>query len=90
VSDRVRNAKLPLAVYREVAAHLRLIDGVETDLIPQSSSVFDYDLSQVDSLVIRYRTDDADGSKHAQVQQVLAYYGDCYGNWDAMAECEQS
>ena len=31
---------LPLAVYREAAAHLRQVEGVETGLIPQQSQRF--------------------------------------------------
>lgn len=45
---------LPLAVYREIAAHLRQVDGVETGLIPQSSSTFDYRESQVGGLWLQY------------------------------------
>jgi hypothetical protein len=33
---------LPLAVYREVAVHLRQVEGVHTGLIPQQSQRFDY------------------------------------------------
>jgi len=33
---------LPLAVYREVAAHLQQVEGVETGLLPQTAQRFDY------------------------------------------------
>jgi len=31
---------LPLAVYREVAAHLQQVEGVETGLLPQTAQRF--------------------------------------------------
>lgn len=78
---QVRCTGLPLAVYREVAAHLSQIDGVETKLVPQQSQEFDYSLSQVDSLWVQY-PDSAASRCHEQVQRVLAYYGDRYGTWE--------
>lgn len=44
--------RLPLAVYREIAAHLQAIDGVRTGLLPQTSREFDYLQSQVGGLWI--------------------------------------
>ncbi|MBL1177165.1 hypothetical protein [Pantanalinema sp. GBBB05] len=73
---------MPLAVYREVAAHLCLVAGVQTELLAQQSQRFDYNLSQVDSLQIDYT--DNDPSCRAQVQQILAYYSDRYGAWETV------
>jgi hypothetical protein len=78
---RIRIAELPLAVYREVAAHLCQVDGVQTELVPQTSQQFDYQLSQIDSLWI-YRPDDAKAEK--RVSQILAYYSDRYGAWESV------
>lgn len=78
---RIRCAGLPLAVYREVAAHLLQVDGVAAELVPQQSRQFNYNLSQIDSLVIEY-ADHASSTCHEQVQQILAYYGDRYGAWE--------
>ncbi len=80
---QVRCAGLPLAVYREVAAHLGQIDGIEIGLVPQQSNQFDYSLSQIDSLWVEY-SDHADPNCHAQVQQILAYYSDRYGAWETV------
>ncbi len=80
---RIRWAHLPLAVYREVAAHLCQVDGVEIELLPQQSRQFDYALSQIDSLRI-HLPDDADTFCHVQVQQILAYYSDRYGAWETV------
>ncbi len=71
---------LPLAVYREVAAHLRQVDGVESGLLPQRSQQFDYLQSQVGGLWIRFTTRDV--LLERRVEQILAYYGDRYGTWE--------
>ncbi|MEM9772402.1 MAG: hypothetical protein AAF889_12540 [Cyanobacteria bacterium P01_D01_bin.73] len=39
--------RLPLAVYREVLAHLQQLEGVDVTLITQDSQEFDYLQSQV-------------------------------------------
>jgi hypothetical protein len=80
VEYRLHSPHLPLAVYREVAAHLRQIPGVDTGLLPQTSQTFDYLQSQVGGVWIRYASADADTCQ-AQVDAVLTYYGDRYGNW---------
>ncbi|MGD1908873.1 MAG: hypothetical protein ACFB0C_23205 [Leptolyngbyaceae cyanobacterium] len=84
VEYRFRSLSLPLAVYREVAAHLRQIDGVDTGLLPQTSKEFDYLQSQVGGLWIRYASDAAD-SCQPQIEAVLAYYGDLYGQWETLS-----
>ena len=78
---QIRSAKLPLAVYREIAAHLEQVEGVEAELIQQQSQQFDYTLSQIDSLRIHY-SDAANSQAHEQVQQILTYYSDRYGAWE--------
>ncbi|MCU0569133.1 MAG: hypothetical protein MUF49_21485 [Oculatellaceae cyanobacterium Prado106] len=74
------NPQLPLAVYREVVAHLRQVVGVEADLLPQTSTTFTYAQSQVGGLWIQYQPE-ANAESHRRVEQVLAYYGDRYGAW---------
>lgn len=73
---------MPLAIYREVAAHLGLVPGVQTELLPQQSRSFDYYLSQIGRLQIEYP--DSDPTCQAQVQQILAYYSDRYGAWETV------
>lgn len=77
--------KLPLAVYREVAAHLRQIDGVNTGLHPRSSSEFNYYLSQVGGLWIEY-PEDLGAEEVARMDRILAYYSDRYGVWKSIDE----
>jgi hypothetical protein len=74
-------AGLPLAVYREVSAHLCQVDQVQTDLVSQQSQTFDYGTSQIDSLLIHY-PEHAASQVYERVQQILAYYSDRYGAWE--------
>lgn len=83
VDDRIRCPGLPLAVYREVAAHLEQVDGIAVELLPQQAQQFDYRLSQIDSLRIT-GLKDSDLARCEQVKQILAYYSDRYGAWEAV------
>lgn len=69
---------MPLAVYREVAAHLRQVQGVGIDLIPQKSKQFDYSQSQISGLWINY-ADTMESTERERVNQILAYYQNRYG-----------
>ncbi|MEA5573269.1 hypothetical protein [Calothrix sp. UHCC 0171] len=70
---------LPLAVYREIAAHLRQVEGVKVGLISQSSQQFDYNQSQIEGLWIDFSSNSSI-SNQQQVEEILAYYESCYGN----------
>ncbi|AFY32149.1 hypothetical protein [Calothrix sp. PCC 7507] len=76
--EKIEFAGLPLAVYREIAAHLRQVDGVEVGLIPQSSQQFDYYQSQIAGLWISWAVNSSLDSQQ-QVQQILNYYQNRYG-----------
>ncbi|MBD2691768.1 hypothetical protein H6G68_08370 [Anabaena catenula FACHB-362] len=78
IKEKVEFPNLPLAVYREIAAHLRQVQGIEVDLISQTSSQFDYSQSQVDGLQISW-TANAKGESRQRVKQILAYYQNRYG-----------
>lgn len=80
MSYSVQNSKLPLAVYREVAAHLSQVEGVQTELMPQTSKQFDYTLSQIGSLEIEFPE-----TARTQVEKILAYYGDRFGAWTILS-----
>ena len=73
---------LPLAVYREVAAHLQQVDGVEVQLLRQQSQTFDYQQSQVGGIRIRHTTDDE--AAYHRAEQSLAYYGQRFGAWETL------
>jgi hypothetical protein len=78
---QVRIPGLPLAVYREIAAHLRQVQGVDAGLTPQTCQQFDYNQSQVGSLWIA-QADACDRAEREQVQQILEYYQNRYGAWE--------
>lgn len=85
---------LPLAVYREVAAHLRQVEGVQTGLTPMPTRTptgevlpFEYTRSQVGSLWIQY-PENADPKIRQQVDQILAYYSERYGAWTTVEASE--
>jgi hypothetical protein len=81
---QVQFSQMPLAVYREVAAHLSQVLGVEVTLLPQQSQQFDYLQSQVSGLQFQY-TEQAEASAEAKVNQILAYYSDRYGSGKPIA-----
>jgi hypothetical protein len=74
----IRFPSLPLAVYREIAAHLRQVEGVETGLYPATYQQFDYNQSQVGGLWIQYASTAGSESREL-VDQILAYYQNRYG-----------
>ncbi|WP_299411198.1 hypothetical protein [Acaryochloris sp. IP29b_bin.148] len=71
---------LPLAVYREIAAHLHQVDRVETELLPQEAEQFDYALSQIGWLRIRH-PQDLSSADQAQIDQILNFYAQRFGDW---------
>ncbi|MEL6495509.1 MAG: hypothetical protein AAFQ41_10360 [Cyanobacteria bacterium J06623_7] len=82
--------QLPLAVYREVAAHLRQVAGVHTSLImrslkPDPQEQFDYYQSQVAALAITYDGNFATADK-SKVETILDYYAQRYAPWSVVAE----
>ncbi|HEY9801224.1 MAG TPA: hypothetical protein V6D25_12770 [Leptolyngbyaceae cyanobacterium] len=76
--EKIEFAGLPLAVYREIAAHLRQVEGVDVSLIAQSSSHFDYYQSQIDSISLCW-TENANSESRQLVEQILTYYKNLYG-----------
>ncbi|HAG84764.1 MAG TPA: hypothetical protein DCL61_27330 [Cyanobacteria bacterium UBA12227] len=70
---KISGSKLPLAVYREVAAHLRQVDGVKVELIPQTSQKFDYNQSQIEGLWIEL-ANPSDVKSQERVREILVYY----------------
>lgn len=74
----IDNPRLPLAVYREVAAHLQLVEGVGVEWLPQTSREFDYLQSQVGGLLIRYPSN-LDAASRERLDAILAHYARHYG-----------
>ncbi|GAX35262.1 hypothetical protein [Nodularia sp. NIES-3585] len=76
--EKIEFPGLPLAVYREIAAHLRQVEGIEVGLIPQASSEFNYNQSQISGLWISAIPNSGSESQQ-RVQQILAHYQNRYG-----------
>ena len=72
---------LPLAVYREIAAHLQQLDAVEVEIMSQSSTAFSYDRSQVEGLRLTYPSTLATEEKQ-RLQEILNYYEKRHGQWE--------
>ena len=82
IPDRLCWPKLPLAVYREIAAHLQQVEGVTVTLLPQQATQFDYELSQVGGLQIAITGDS--GSTRSKIAQILQYYRSRFGDWEPL------
>lgn len=80
---RIRCSHLPLAVYREIEAHLRQVDGVNAGLLPQTSQEFDYLMSQIGGIWISYQPN-IDAAAQQRVEDILAYYSDRFGAWEVI------
>jgi hypothetical protein len=77
---RVVNPQLPLAVYRELVAHLQQVNRVRATLVEQSATTFDYALSQIESIEIRH-PQDLSIEDQQLIEKILGYYGDRFGSW---------
>lgn len=78
--EQIIYSSLPLAVYRELAAHLEQVAGIKTELIPQTSEQFDYYQSQIGGVLIHYEAN-LDSSCIQQIEKILNYYAHRYGNY---------
>ena len=72
---------LPLAIYLELAAHLRQIKGVQTQLFPPHDQNFNYLASQVGGLEVSYASS-ISHQEQKQVEQILNYYRQRYGAYE--------
>lgn len=77
-SLKVQFPNLPLAVYREIAAHLCQVEAVETTLLTAvGTKKFNYSDSQIESLQIQLPS--ANTQAREQVEKILAYYQNIFG-----------
>lgn len=74
---KVQFSNLPLAVYREIAAHLCQVEQVETKLLFKAGIEFDYCDSQIENLQIQLPI--ANDYAREQVEKILAYYQKVFG-----------
>ncbi len=82
---QITNPELPLAVYREIAAHLRQVEGVDTGLISRplegTSEEFNYAQSQIEALWIEH-SKDLNDSNLQSIESILDYYAQKYRPWE--------
>ncbi len=69
----IRYRDMPLAVYRELAAHLRCVPGVDAQLEWSQAQQFRYGDSQIEAIVVSQ-------SPEAEEKQLTAVL-DLYGLW---------
>ncbi|ELR96902.1 hypothetical protein [Gloeocapsa sp. PCC 73106] len=65
--------QLPLAVYREIVAHLSQIEGLRVTTLSQQAPTFDYYESQIGGLLVEYSSD-LDHCSLNLLRQILDYY----------------
>lgn len=77
----VHNHQLPLAVYREIAAHLQQIDGITVKFLVPNARAFNYTESQLGGLEIHgvERLTELDRSRF---DRLLSYYAERYKPWE--------
>lgn len=78
VSEVLCYPQLPLAVYREMAAHLQQVSGVTATLMPPNFDQFDYYQSQVGGLQLQYN-DDLPPLDCQRVEEIIHFYAQRYG-----------
>jgi hypothetical protein len=79
--EQIVYPNLPLAIYREIAAHLRQVKGIHILELPQDDSQFDYMRSQIGGLSISYSSDFNECDR-ALIEEILNHYGDRYGSYE--------
>ena len=70
---------MPLAIYRELVAHLRQVDCVETGLLPPEPGAFAYETSQIGGIWLRYG-ENATQTERDRVREILDHYAQRFGN----------
>ena len=74
------NYQMPLAVYREVAAHLRQIEGITVVFLTPIDRAFSYTESQLGGLEI-IGADRLAAVDRLRLDRLLGYYADRYNPW---------
>jgi hypothetical protein len=77
------NHQLPLAVYREVAAHLQQIEGITVEFLAPIDREFSYTGSQLDGLKIT-GVDRLTNRDRLNFDRILTYYAHRYDHWESI------
>jgi hypothetical protein len=78
------NHQLPLAVYREVAAHLQQIEGITVEFLAPINREFSYTGSQLGGLKIT-GVDRLTDRDRLNFDRILTYYANQYDDWESIA-----
>jgi hypothetical protein len=78
------NHQLPLAVYREIAAHLQQIDGINVEFLAQIEREFSYLGSQLGGLKVTGIENMSDRDRHT-FDRILNYYAARYDAWESIS-----
>jgi hypothetical protein len=78
---KIHNHQLPLAVYREVAAHLQQIEGITVEFLVPTARYFSYTESQLGGIEIS-GIDRLTALDLSNFQRILSYYADRYQPWE--------
>jgi hypothetical protein len=73
----ISNYQIPLAVYREIAAHLQQIEGITVKFLEPIDRVFSYTESQLGGLEIA-GADRLTELDRLRLDRLLGYYADRY------------
>lgn len=72
---------MPLAVYYELAAHLRQVSDLTVEFLPQAAQSFNYSQSQVGGLALRASPQMLQSPiAQRRIQQILSYYSQRYAS----------
>lgn len=79
--------QMPLAVYRELSAHLQQLSPITLEMLPPDSPHFDYHNSQIGGIRIHWQNSDPENPTlnldRQRFREILAYYHDRYPLRDA-------
>ena len=81
----IANHQLPLAVYREIAAHLQQFEGITVSFLTPVDRGFSYTESQLGGLEIMGANLLTDGDK-IKIDRLVNYYADRYNQWEIQNE----
>ncbi len=84
---KICNYQMPLAVYREVAAHLQQIAGISVTCLAPIDRAFSYTESQLGGLEIT-GADRLTESDLLLLERLLSYYADRYAEWEIFGEAD--
>ena len=77
----IHNHQLPLAVYREVAAHLQQIEGITVKFLVPTARSFSYTDSQLGGLE-NNGVERLNELNRSNFDRILSYYAERYQAWE--------